>query len=427
MASLFSRNGYRITPQAEDADIIVINTCAFILPAKEESIEEILKAIALKKESGKRRSLVVTGCLPQRYRNSLESELPEVDLFLGVSEVPNIVSHCKKLTSSHKPQKRTIVNKPTFLMNASHSRLLSTPFYTAYLKIAEGCSHRCSYCVIPSIRGRARSRPMADILTEAESLVRGGAKELILVAQDTTVYGSDIYGKSTLAELLRNLSALKGIQWIRILYANPSGLTDELLTTIREEKAICHYIDMPVQHIDDDILTTMNRKGGSSLIRDTLQRVRTILPDVAVRTSLIVGFPGETSEKFEKLLEFIKEARFDHLGVFPYSREEQTPAASYSPHIPERIKNARKDVLMREQASISFEINQSLIGTTQEILIEGKSGSNKFPLRGRCRRQAPDIDGITYLRGKDIATGEIVIGEIVSADHYDLYAEIITP
>ncbi len=428
MAALISKRGYNITPLAHEADVILINTCAFILPAKEESIEEILRAAEGKK--GKESScsrLIVTGCLPQRYGRILEHELPEVDLFLGVGEVPNITQHLDSLIFKEARGPRSIISKPSFLMDARYSRLLTTPLHTAYLKIAEGCSNRCSYCVIPVIRGRSRSRQIDDILTEAEILVSGGVKEIIITAQDTTAYGRDLKGKPTLNDILRKLPTIRGIQWIRLLYTHPAGLTDDILKTIADEERICNYIDIPIQHIDDEILAAMKRRSKSDLISKTLQKARELIPGVALRTSIIVGFPGETRTKFNRLLSFVREIRFDHLGVFTYSREEGTKAASYPSRISEREKETRKQVIMEEQAVVSYTINQSLIGSTQEVLIEEKSEMSDFPYIGRCRRQAPDIDGITYVKGKNLAIGKIIPCTITGANDYDLFAEVVTP
>ncbi len=428
MAALISKSGYNITPLAHEADVILINTCAFILPAKEESIEEILRAAEGKK--GKESScsrLIVTGCLPQRYGRILEHELPEVDLFIGVGEVPNITQHLDSLIFKEARGPRSIISKPSFLMDARYSRLLTTPLHTAYLKIAEGCSNRCSYCVIPVIRGRSRSRQIDDILTEAEILVSGGVKEIIITAQDTTAYGRDLKGKPTLNDILRKLATIRGIQWIRLLYTHPAGLTDDILKTIADEERICNYIDIPIQHIDDEILAAMKRRSKSDLISKTLQKARELIPGVALRTSIIVGFPGETRTKFNRLLSFVREIRFDQLGVFTYSREEGTKAASYPSRISEREKETRKQVIMEEQAVVSYTINQSLIGSTQEVLIEEKSEMSDFPYIGRCRRQAPDIDGITYVKGKNLTIGKIIPCTITGANDYDLFAEVVTP
>ncbi|HEX7534546.1 MAG TPA: 30S ribosomal protein S12 methylthiotransferase RimO, partial [Syntrophales bacterium] len=401
MAALLVKDGYSITTQIYEAHIILINTCSFILSAKEESIDEILRMVERKKQQkGACTHLVVTGCLPQRYGRGLEKELPEVDLFLGVGEIANIVHHLNGLAETEAQGRRSIIGKPAFLMNAQTLRLITTPFYTCYLKIAEGCSNRCSYCVIPTIRGKARSREREDILMEAERLSLGGVKEVIITAQDTTAYGRDLKGKPNLGDLLKGLASIRGIHWIRLLYTNPAGFTDEILESMANSENICKYIDIPIQHIDDEILAAMKRRGGSDLIKKTIQRAREIIPDVALRTSIIVGFPGETRAKFNKLLSFIRETRFDHLGVFTYSREEGTRAASYPSRISEREKQVRRENLMEEQSVISYQINQNLIGSTQEVLIEGKSEIPDHPYVGRCGRQAPEIDGVTYVKGE---------------------------
>ncbi len=427
MAALLARGGYSMTPQADAAHIILINTCSFILSAKEESIDEILKMAEWKKrQKSACTHLVVAGCLPQRYGKGLEKELPEVDLFLGVGEIANIVHHLNGLSPAEVPSSRSIIGKPDFLMNAQTPRLITTPFYTGYLKIAEGCSNRCSYCVIPTIRGKARSREMEDILIEAESLAARGVKEVIITAQDTTAYGRDLKGKPNLGHLLRGLASIKGISWIRLLYAHPAGLTDEIFKAMADCESICNYIDTPIQHIDNDILTAMKRRGGSDLIKNTIRRAREIVPGVALRTSIIVGFPGETRTKFNKLLSFIKETQFDHLGVFTYSKEEGTKAASYPSRISEREKDLRKQNLMEEQSVISYQINQTLIGLIQEVLIEGRSEIPDHPYVGRCQRQAPEIDGVTYVKGEGLATGNLLFCKITATTEYDLFAEALT-
>ena len=426
MAGILTDSGYKLLNSPDDAHIIIVNTCAFILPAKEESIDEILRMSEFKKEGrGACVYLVVTGCLVQRYGKILEKELPEVDLFLGVGEIPHITFHLDRLTAMKTGGNRSIIKKPTFLMNAGHRRIIATPAYTAYLKIAEGCSNRCSYCVIPAIRGKARSRKMDDILAEAERLAQNGVKEIILIAQDTTAYGCDMKKKDALNDLLKALASMQKIHWLRFLYTYPSSLTDRMLKTIAAEEKICSYIDMPIQHIDDDLLKTMNRKSGSRMIKKTIEKARTIIPDVALRTSVIVGFPGETQRRFNRLLAFIREIRFDHLGAFIYSKEEGTRAASLLSPISEKEKETRKQLIMEEQSIISYEINQSLIASMQEVLIEGKSDLEVFPFVGRCRRQAPEIDGITYVKGKNLASGDFVLCRITSANEYDLFAETV--
>jgi ribosomal protein S12 methylthiotransferase len=428
MGAALAEGGYRITEKPEEASVILINTCAFILPAKEESIEEILRMAAWKSGGkGPCTHLVVTGCLPQRYAQGLEEALPEVDLFLGISETPRIVRHLDGLLGGTKGagHRRSVIGKPTFLMNAGHRRLISTAHASAYLKIADGCSNRCSYCVIPAIRGKARSRRITDIVREAEDLAARGVRELIVTAQDTTAYGRDLKGKPTLGLLLRELAAVEGLAWIRLLYTYPAHLTDELLQTIAAEGKICDYLDIPIQHSDDAILRAMHRRGDNALIREVIAKARSIIPGVALRTSLIVGFPGETPRRFENLLAFVREARFDHLGVFTYSREEETPAAALPSRISEREKERRRDLVMEEQALISRGINDGLIGTLQEALVEGKGDLEGYAAVGRCRRQAPDIDGVTHLRGGNPKPGTVVTCRITAADDYDLYAEMI--
>jgi len=427
MAGVLAENGYLLTDRPEEAGILLINTCAFILPAREEAIAEILRMAAWKQGGdGPCTHLVVTGCLPQRYGKELEEALPEVDLFLGTAAVPHIGRHLDALLSGiGKTRRRSAIGRPTFLMNAGHRRLISTPAGSAYIKIADGCSNRCSYCVIPSIRGKARSRPIDDIVKEAEGLAARGVRELIVTAQDTTAYGLDRREKPTLSRLLRELAAVDGLSWIRLLYTYPARLTEELLRTIADEKKICRYLDIPIQHSDDAILAAMHRRGDGALIRDAIAKAREIIPGVSLRTSLIVGFPGETRRRFENLLSFVREIRFDHLGIFPYSREEGTKAAALASRISEREKERRRNLVMEEQALISREINSALIGTMQEVLVEGKGELSGYSHIGRCRRQAPEIDGATHLRGGDPKAGTIIACRIIAADDYDLFAEII--
>ncbi len=422
MSGLLAREGFRLTPEAGEAAIILVNTCAFILPAREEAIETILRMAALKTPAGGRcRHLIVAGCLPQRYGAALARALPEVDLFLGVNEVPAVAVHLRRLLAG-QTGRRNRTGKPTFLMDAGLPRLISTPAATAYLKIAEGCNNRCAYCVIPTIRGPYRSRPPEDILREAEALIGQGVRELIVTAQDTTAYGQDLPGRPALPGLLHDLASLKALRWLRLLYTYPERLTDALFEVIAREPKLCKYIDMPIQHIDDDLLVAMHRRGNSALIRERIARARGMIPGVALRTSLIVGFPGETPSRFKRLHAFLAEARLDHVGIFTYSREEGTPAENRTPEISETTKRRRRGTLMIRQAEISEEINKTLIGTRQEILIEGPSEHPEYPFVGRCRRQAPDIDGVTYVRGSRLHAGTFVTRTILAADTYDLYA-----
>jgi ribosomal protein S12 methylthiotransferase len=421
MAGLLRKAGYQFVERPEDAYLILVNTCAFILPAKEESIEAIL-TLAEYKQTGSCRHLVVTGCLPQRYGPELARDLPEVDLFLGIDEIPRIDEHVKALRESRPRNRCSAARHPSFLMDATLPRLLSGSRLTAYLKIADGCSNRCAYCVIPEIRGPYRSRPLDDLLQEAEHLVRDGAREIILTAQDTTAWGKDRRGGERLPRLLRELAHTSDLRWIRLLYTYPAGLTDDILEAVAEEDKICEYLDIPIQHSDDGILAAMNRRGGSASIRKVIRRAREIIPDVALRTSLIVGFPGETIRKFNALLDFVRETRFDHLGVFVYSKEEGTPAAQLPQRISGKEKERRRQVLMEEQAGISAEINASLVGTRQEVLIEGPGDIDDYPFAGRCRRQAPEIDGVTYLKQRSLQPGQFKTCRITGSDLYDLFA-----
>jgi ribosomal protein S12 methylthiotransferase len=432
MAAILLGQGFQIIAEPQAAEVILINTCAFILPAREEAIDEILH-MARYKKTGALKHLVVTGCLPQRHGKTLEKEIPEVDLFLGISEVPNIIRHIQAMRTdfksvpiqSHLRRSRSVVSKPDFLMNADHPRLLPPFTATAYLKIADGCSNRCAYCIIPAIRGKARSRHLNDILREAAGLVEKGVKEIILIAQDTTAYGRDLKEKQGLSLLLQKLAAMEQLRWIRLLYTHPAHLTEDVLTIMAAEENICRYLDIPIQHIDDTILKTMNRRTDSKQIFAVIEKARTLMPDIALRTSLMTGFPGETNTRFQRLVDLIRNIRFDHLGVFIYSREEGTPAAAFSSRISEREKQRRRNLLMEEQATISFQINQSLIGSRQECIVEGKSDRADYPFYGRCRRQAPEIDGMTYLKGKNLTIGEILSCTITEATEYDLFGEIV--
>lgn len=425
MTSELEKRGFYQTSDIKEADIVIVNTCAFILPAKEESIEEILKAATLKKKKrGRCRFLIVTGCLPQRYKYDLVEALPEVDLFLGTSEWPAIPDYVNLLMKGKDKVPKTHFGPPRFLMTSRFTRKLLTPSHIAYLKIAEGCSNRCSYCVIPDIRGPLRSRHPEDILREAEDLASIGVKELIIIAQDTTAYGTDIWGSSRLVYLMEKLDSIPGLRWIRLLYTYPTKISDDLLKTMAQMDKMCPYLDMPVQHGDDTILNAMNRIGSVKKIRNIVDKSRSFIPDVALRTSLIVGFPGETEEIFQRLLQFIKEMQFDHLGAFTYSPEEGTPAASMKPTVSERTKQRRWQRIMEEQAIISSKINSKLKGTKQEVIIDGESDIPEFPFLGHCRRQAPEIDGVTYVKGENLSPGDIVMCRIVGTDVYDLFGEV---
>lgn len=344
--------GYEITADETEADVVIINTCGFIESAKKEAIDNILD-IAWLKENRELRGLVVTGCLAERYRNSILEEFPEVDAVLGVGSIHNIVEAVGKVLDGEKYTSFEDKN----CVRLGGDRVLTTPEYAAYLKIAEGCDNRCTYCAIPSIRGKFRSRPMEDIIAEAKDLEALGCKELTLVAQDTTKYGQDLYGGYKLAELLHRLSAETDIPWFRILYCYPDKITDELIAEMRDNDRVCKYIDLPMQHIADGVLKKMNRHGGSALIREVVAKLRREIPDIVIRTTFIVGFPGEDEEAFTELCEFINEQRFEHVGVFTYSREEGTPAYNME-QIDEQVKLDRYDILMRDQLVINEENNE---------------------------------------------------------------------
>lgn len=406
--------GYEITADETEADVVIINTCGFIESAKKEAIENILD-IAYLKENGNLRGLVVTGCLAERYRNDILDEFPEVDAVLGVGSIHNIVEAVGKVLEG---EKYTSFEDKNCVRLGGH-RVLTTPEYAAYLKIAEGCDNRCTYCAIPSIRGRFRSRPMEDIISEAKDLEALGCKELTLVAQDTTRYGQDIYGDYKLAELLHKLSEETNIPWFRILYCYPDKITDELVAEIRDNDRVCKYIDLPMQHISDSVLKKMNRHGGSKVIKEAVEKLRREIPGVVIRTTFIVGFPGEGEEDFTELCEFVNEMRFERVGVFTYSREEGTPAYKME-QIDEQIKLDRYDIIMRDQLSINEENNEKKLGTTVLVLCEGYDPISEA-YYGRSYADAPDIDGKIYFTGeKGIPSGTFVEVEIKEVVEYDL-------
>ncbi len=419
MGGLAQASGMNIVNSPDRADVVIVNTCGFIQPAKEEALEIILSLAEEKKRRKPDVKLIVAGCLAQRYGKELLSDIPEVDLWIGTGEVGNIVRHLKKTTRA------AVITKPDFLMTAGHERILSSKSVSAYLKISDGCSNHCTYCAIPAIRGKARSRMPDDILLEAQKLASRGSSEIILIGQDTTAYGRDLKSRPTLAQLLGGLAAIKSIRWIRLLYAHPAHITTDVLETMAGHDKICRYIDLPIQHIDDHLLAAMHRNVSATRISEIIRQSREIMPDVALRTSLMVGFPGETQKRFERMLDFMRDVRFDHLGVFTYSREEGTPAAERPSRISEKEKHRRCDVIMNEQADISYAINQELIGSVQEVLIEEESDREGYTFSGRCRRQSPEIDGVTYVKNSGIIIPAMVKCKITAADHYDLFGEVL--
>jgi ribosomal protein S12 methylthiotransferase len=415
---LLSKEGYPLTTDPLRAEILIVNTCSFIEEATKEAIESIIQFSRFKKE-GRCRLLIVSGCLPQRYGKVLEKELPEVDLFVGTGDFQNLPELLKQ-----KPKRKSYLSKPTFLYDENTPRILSTPSFFAYLKIAEGCSNACTFCTVPRIRGRYQSRKPQSVLEEAERLADQGVQELILIAQDTTAYGRDLRDGTHLEKLLKNLVKVKGLRWIRILYSYPKmdNFTDGLLELMAQEKKICPYLDLPIQHIDDKILKRMGRRSNGIEIRRLLRKIKTFLPEVSLRSSLIVGFPGENETQFKALLDFVEEIQFDHLGAFKYSSEEGTPASRLPHPVPESLKEERLRVLMEIQKKISLKKYQALVGQRKLVLVEGPL-HKRGVLRGRLQTQAPEIDGSVLLNEK-ARPGDWVEARVTQALPYDLVAQI---
>ncbi len=420
MLGLLVEKGYGIANEPADADIVLINTCSFIQKATQEALDTIHEVIHLKK-LGLCRRVIVTGCLPQRYGRVLAREIPEVDFFLGTEEFPRIVQ-C--LEEPLDDQGRVAVGRTSFLYNHQTPRLLSGNPYSAYIKVAEGCSRSCSFCVIPSLRGEFRSRPVDSIVQEASRLVDQGVREINLVAQDTTSYGLDLRDGANLTELLESLCCIDGLGWIRVLYAYPEHIDSHFLTRMASSEKICKYIDLPIQHIDDEILRAMGRPTSRRSPEALIWKIRNEVPGVSIRTTLMVGFPGETEAQFSELVDFVKRARFERLGVFEFSPEQGTPAARMRRQIPEDLKKRRRERLMDLQQQVSLEHNESLVGKRVLVLIEGPL-KGRDTLKGRMATQAPDIDGeVTITKGK-ASPGQIVEVHITKAFPYDLEGEIV--
>lgn len=413
---------FQIVVEEAQADIIIVNTCAFINDAKEESVDTILE-VAEYKQQGRCQLLIVAGCLPQRYQQQLQEQLPEVDLFIGTSEGARIVELIDRQLQQGSPGRE--IGLPDYLYDHTTPRVNSSPAYSTYVKIAEGCSNRCSYCVIPQLRGDLRSRTIASVVEEVRSLVARGVTEVNLIAQDITAFGQDRDDGATLPGLLRELVKIEGLVWLRLLYAYPEGISDELLDLIAAEDKICNYLDLPLQHIDDLLLQQMNRRLGEQGTRDLLVRMRERVPDLTLRTTFIVGFPGETREQFDKLLKFVAEGHFERVGVFRYSREEGTVAAQLPEQVPAQTKTSRYKRLMKAQARVSFQKNRALIDQIEEVLVEGYSDETDLLLKGRSRRQAPDIDGLCLITAGQANIGDYVRLRITDSSDYDLIGEII--
>ena len=416
MLGLLEQSGYEIVENEEDADILIVNTCTFIESAKMESIECILE-LAQYKKTGHCKYLIVTGCLAQRYKEQILSELPEVDAVIGTNEYDKIADVIRSL--DEEQEKRLFCAETPLLCETS--RLRSTPGYTAYLKIAEGCDNHCTYCVIPSIRGRYRSRRMEDIISEAKELAADGVKELVVIAQDTTRYGKDLYGEYRLAELLRELCHIDNIEWVRVHYCYPEIVTDKLIDVFAEESKLCNYFDIPIQHCSDGILKRMGRRTNKKQITELIAQIRHRLPDAVIRTSLVVGFPGETEEEFEELRQFVEETKFDRLGVFAYSREEDTPAYDMDNQIDEEEKERRRELLMMVQSEISQQLNEDKIGKTVRVLVEGKDEIIKS-YYGRTYADSIEIDGKVFFKSdKPLKEGDFASVKIEQVLEYDLF------
>lgn len=443
MLGLLSKEGYMITNELSEADYAIVNSCCFIGDAKEESINTIIEIGELKKE-GKLKGLIVTGCLAQRYQSMITDELPEADAVIGTTAYDSIVSAIAEIKAKKGlPDKSLFIEDLERLAGGEEHRLVPAGEISSYIKIAEGCNKRCTYCIIPYLRGNYRSIPMETILKEAEELAKQGTKELLLVAQETTLYGVDIYGKKALPELVHELSKISGIEWIRLLYCYPEEITDEIIDAIKNEKKVCHYIDLPIQHSSDRILKRMARKTNQAELRERIARLRKEIPDITLRTTLITGFPGETEEDFKELYNFVDEMEFDRLGVFTYSAEEGTPAAEMEGQVAEEVKIARRNEIMELQQEISAEKAEGRIGKVYEVLVEGTvpvdsvngeafasimevNEDGKKVYIGRTYMDAPDVDGQVFFESDyEIMSGELVEVEIIASDEYDLFGVLI--
>ncbi len=427
MAGTLMKDGYSVVADAEGADTVVVNTCGFVEDSKKESIQRILDMAQLKQD-GKIKKIVVAGCLTQRYKNDLVDGLPEADLFVGSGEFQNIAKILKDHESGSKG--KTFFNLPTYLQEESTPRVNSQPKHRAYLKISEGCMKRCAFCAIPLIRGNLQSRHIVNIVNEAKLLAASGVEELIIISHDFTDYGWDIKRKNADAkespvELLRELAKVDGIRWIRLLYLYPDGISDEMIDLIKNNDKFVKYFDMPLQHINNDVLKSMNRKMTKEEIVSVLTKIRQEIPDAVIRTQFIVGFPGETAEQFEDLLKFVAEQKFDRVGCFKYSPEENTPGGKMEKQIEDKIKNFRHDALMEIQQNISREKHKAFIGKTLEVVVEGHSEETELLLQGRMSQQAPEIDGVVLINDGQAAIGEFVKVRITDSMEYDLIGEIV--
>ena len=422
MLGLLAQKGHQMVDSEEEADVIVVNTCCFINDAKEESIQTILEMAEYKKD-GSIKALIVTGCLAQRYKQEIMDEIEEVDAVLGTTSYDKIVEVIEEALQGHKTLELTDIDA---LPTVDSKRLVTTGGHFAYLKIAEGCDKHCTYCIIPKIRGNFRSVPMERLIKEATDLVEQGVKEIILVAQETTLYGKDLYGEKSLHILLRKLCEIGGLRWIRILYCYPEEITDELIQVIKEEDKICKYLDIPIQHASDGVLKRMGRRTSKQQLIDTVKKLREEIPGIALRTTLITGFPGETEEQHEELMEFVDEMEFDRLGVFTYSPEEDTPAATMPDQIEESVKEDRQAELMELQQEIAFDLAERMIGKEVIVMFEGKVADENVYV-GRTYMDAPNVDGLIFVEtNEELMSGDFAKVKITGALEYDLIGELIS-
>ena len=421
MLGLLDKKGYKIVDEESEADVIVINTCCFINDAKEESVQTILEMAEYKKE-GRLKALIVTGCLAQRYQQEILDEIPEVDAVLGTTSYDKITEAVEEALVGNGHVEVTDINA---LPLVDEKRLVTTGGHFAYLKIAEGCDKHCTYCIIPKLRGNYRSVPMERLIKEAEDLADQGVKELILVAQETTVYGQDIYGEKSLHKLLKELCKISGIRWIRILYCYPEEIDDNLIQAIKEEPKICHYLDLPIQHASDEILKRMGRRTSKKQLVEIIGKLRSEIPDIALRTTLITGFPGESEANHEELMEFVDEMEFDRLGVFTYSPEEDTPAADMPEQIEESVKEDRQAELMELQQDIAFDKAEDMVGSEVLMMVEGKVADENVYV-GRTYKDAPNVDGLIFVHtDAELITGDFAKVKVTGALEYDLIGELM--
>ena len=420
MLGELSKRGYSFTEDETEAEVIVINTCCFINDAKEESINTILE-MAEYKNTGSCKALIVTGCLAQRYRQEIIDEIPEVDAVLGTTSFDHI---CEAVENALGGQHLTKFDDLQKLVKSENHRILTTGGHYAHLKIAEGCDKHCTYCIIPKIRGTYRSVPMEELLEEAKYLVSQGVKELILVAQETTLYGVDLYGEKSLHKLLRELCKIHGLYWIRIQYCYPEEIYDELIQTIAEEPKICHYLDLPIQHCNDAILKRMGRRTNKQQLIDKIEQLREAIPDIALRTTLIAGFPGETAEAHEEMMQFVNDMEFDRLGCFAYSAEEDTPAATFADQVPQELKEVWRDDIMELQSEVCADLAEDMIGSELYVMVEGKVADEPAYI-GRTYKDAPGVDGYIFIQtGEALMSGDFVKVRVTGAIDYDLIGEI---